>query len=52
MDVVARDTDDDGRISKQESVAYVLKRYDAMPKSNGMVSVEVMAKAFVRVASN
>jgi EF hand len=52
MDAVAMDTDNDGSISKQEFVAYTLKRYDAMPKTNGMVSVDVMAKAFVRVASN
>ena len=29
-----------------------LKRYNAMPQTDGMVSVDVMAKAFVRVASN
>jgi|SRR5580698_4910387 hypothetical protein len=46
------DTDNDGSISKQEFVAYVLKRYDAMPKTKGMVSVDALDKAFVRAANN
>jgi hypothetical protein len=46
------DTDNDGSISKEEFLAYTLKRYDGMPKTHGMVPVDVMAKAFARANSN
>jgi hypothetical protein len=46
------DTDNDGSISKKEFIAYTLKRYDAMPKTDGMVPVDALDKAFLRAANN
>jgi hypothetical protein len=44
----AMDTDHDGSISKDEFLAYTGKKYDGMTKTDGMVSVTDMAKAFAR----
>jgi EF hand len=44
----AIDTDHDGSISKEEFLAYTGKKFDTMKKSDGMVSVTDMAKAFAR----
>jgi hypothetical protein len=46
------DTDNDGSVSKKEFIAYTLKRYDAMPKTNGMVPVDALDKAFLRATNN
>ena len=42
------DADNDGSISKEEFLAYTLKRYDGMKKTGGMVPVDDMATAFAR----
>jgi hypothetical protein len=44
----AMDTDHDGTISKEEFLAYAGKKFDKMKKTDGMVSVTDMAKAFAR----
>jgi hypothetical protein len=44
----AMDTDHDGTVSKQEFLAYAGKKFDTMKKTDGMVSVTDMAKAFAR----
>ena len=44
----AIDTDHDGTISKQEYVAYATRKFDAMKKTDGMVSVADMAQAIAR----
>jgi hypothetical protein len=46
------DTNNDGSISKREFLAYTLKRYQRVPKTHGMVRVDVMAKAFARGNNN
>jgi len=48
----AIDTDHDGSISKEEFLAYTGKKFDAMKKTNGMVSVTEMAQAFARGNQN
>jgi len=52
MSAKEMDTDNDGSISKQEFIAYTLKKYDAMPKTNGMVPVDELQKAFARALKN
>jgi hypothetical protein len=42
------DTDHDGSITKDEWLAYTGKKFDTMKKTDGMVSVTDMAKAFAR----
>lgn len=44
----AIDTDHDGSISKEEFVAFAGKKFDSMKKTDGMVSVDDMAKAIAR----
>jgi major membrane immunogen (membrane-anchored lipoprotein) len=44
----AMDTDHDGTISKEEFLAYAGKKFDKMKKTDGMVSVTDVAKAFSR----
>jgi hypothetical protein len=44
----AIDTDHDGTISKEEFLAYAGKKFDTMKKTDGMVSVDDMAKAIAR----
>ena len=44
----AIDTDHDGTISKEEYVAYATRKFESMKKTDNMVSVEEMAKAFAR----
>ena len=48
----AIDTDHDGTISRDEFVAYAGKKFDTMKKTDGMVSVEDMAKAIARGNTN
>jgi Ca2+-binding EF-hand superfamily protein len=48
----AIDTDHDGTISRDEFVAYAGKKFDSMKKTDGMVSVEDMAKAIARGNTN
>jgi hypothetical protein len=48
----AIDTDHDGTISKDEFVAYAGKKFDSMKKTDGMVSVDDMAKAIARGNTN
>jgi Ca2+-binding EF-hand superfamily protein len=48
----AIDTDHDGSISKEEFVAYAGKKFDAMKKTDAMVSVTDMAKAIARGNTN
>jgi hypothetical protein len=42
------DADHDGSITKEEWLAYTGKKFDTMKKTDGMVSVSDMAKAFAR----
>ena len=42
------DTDRNGKISKEEFLAYTAKKYDGMQKTNGMVTVNDMATAIAR----
>ncbi len=44
----AIDTDHDGTITKEEFVAYAGKKFDSMKKTDGMVSVDDMARAISR----
>jgi len=44
----AIDTDHDGTISKDEYVAYATRKFESMKKTDNMVSVEEMARAFAR----
>jgi Ca2+-binding EF-hand superfamily protein len=44
----AIDTDHDGTISEDEFLAYAGRKFDSMKKSDGMVSVADMARAFAR----
>jgi len=44
----AIDTDHDGSISKAEFLAYTGKKFDSMKKTDNMVSVDEMARAFAR----
>jgi len=44
----AIDTDHDGTISKEEYVAYATRKFESMQKTDNMVSVEEMARAFAR----
>lgn len=46
------DTDHDGTISKEEFVAYAGRRFDHMKKTDHMVSVDDMARAIARGATN
>jgi len=46
------DTDHDGTISKDEFVAYAGKKFDAMKKTDHMISVTDMAKAISRGNTN
>jgi Ca2+-binding EF-hand superfamily protein len=46
------DTDHDGSISKEEFLAYTMKKYDGMKKTNGMVPVDIVAAALSRSNSN
>jgi hypothetical protein len=44
----AMDTDHDGSITKEEFLAYAGRKFDGIKKTDGMVSVTDMAKAFAR----
>jgi hypothetical protein len=44
----AVDTDHDGTISKDEYVAYATRKFEGMKKTDNMVSVDEMARAFAR----
>jgi len=44
----AIDTDHDGTISKDEYVAYATRKFETMKKTDNMVSVDEMARAFAR----
>ncbi|MBS0422024.1 MAG: EF-hand domain-containing protein [Proteobacteria bacterium] len=44
----AIDTDHDGTISKEEYVAYATRKFESMQKTDNMVSVDEMARAFAR----
>jgi len=44
----AIDTDHDGTISKDEYVAHATRKFESMKKSDNMVSVDEMARAFAR----
>jgi EF hand len=44
----AIDTDHDGTISKDEYVAYATRKFEGMKKTDNMVSVDEMARAFAR----
>jgi Ca2+-binding EF-hand superfamily protein len=44
----AIDTDHDGSISKDEYVAYATRKFESMKKTDNMVSVDEMARAFAR----
>ncbi len=50
MNLSAReiDTDNDGTISKEEFLAYTLKKFDGMKKTGGMVPVDDISSAFAR----
>lgn len=48
LDAVAMDTDHDGTISKEEFLAYTMKKYDGMKKTNGMVPVDIVQAALSR----
>jgi hypothetical protein len=42
------DTDHDGSISKEEFLAYTMKKYDGMKKTNGMVPMDIVQAALSR----
>ena len=42
------DADNDGTISKEEFLAYTLKEFDGMKKTDGMVPVNDISSAFAR----
>ena len=44
----AIDTDHDGTLSKEEYVAYATRKFESMKKTDNMVSIEEMARAFAR----
>jgi len=48
MSAKEMDTDNDGSVSREEFITYTLKRFDAMPKTNGKVPVDAVVRAFSR----
>src|SRR5438874_2261431 len=48
LNAKAMDTDNDGSISKEEFLAYVMKKYDGMKKTNGMVPMDSVQAALHR----
>jgi hypothetical protein len=50
MNLQAReiDSDHDGTISKEEFLAYMLKKFDGMKNAHGMVPVDDLSSAFAR----